>query len=72
MKHRQSRRHQGAQTTQKKQIPSSRAFVRIKCDKFYLYISAVYLASVVEKRAYDLFVEDIEVIMDDSDRCDVI
>jgi hypothetical protein len=37
-----------------------------------LYISAVYLAPDVEKRAYDLFVEDIEAITDNSDLCDVI
>jgi hypothetical protein len=37
-----------------------------------LYISAVHFASYVEKRAYDLFVEDIEVITDSSDFSDVI
>jgi hypothetical protein len=46
--------------------------VRIKCDKFFLYITEVYLASGVGKRAYELFVEDIEVITDNSDLCDVI
>jgi hypothetical protein len=46
--------------------------VRIKCDKFFLYISAIYLASDAGKRTYDLFVEDIEVITDNSDLCAVI
>jgi hypothetical protein len=32
----------------------------------------VYLAPDVGKRAYDLFVEDIEAITDNSDLCDVI
>jgi hypothetical protein len=39
---------------------------------FFLYISAVYLASDVGKRAYDLFVEDIEAITDNNDLCNVI
>jgi hypothetical protein len=46
--------------------------VRIKCDKFFLCISAVYLALEVGKRAYDLFEKDIEAIMDNSDLCEVI
>jgi hypothetical protein len=37
-----------------------------------LYILAVYLATDVGKCAYDLFVEDIEAITDNSDLCDVI
>jgi hypothetical protein len=37
-----------------------------------LYISAVSLAPDVGKRVNDLFVEDIEVITDSSDLCDVI
>jgi hypothetical protein len=37
-----------------------------------LYISVVYLASDVGKHANDLFVEDIEAIMDNSDLCDVV
>jgi hypothetical protein len=47
-------------------------YVRIKCDKFFLYISAVYLAPDVGKRAYDLFMEEIEAITDNSDLCNVI
>jgi hypothetical protein len=47
-------------------------WVKIKCDRFFLYISAVYLAPDVKKRAYDLFVVYIEVITDNSDLCDVI
>jgi hypothetical protein len=46
--------------------------VRMKRDKFFLYNSAVYLAPEVEKRVYDLFVEDIAAITDNSDLCDVI
>jgi Reverse transcriptase (RNA-dependent DNA polymerase)/Endonuclease-reverse transcriptase len=46
--------------------------VKIKCDKIFLYISAVYLAPDVGKHAYDLFVEDIEVISDNSECRDVI
>jgi hypothetical protein len=34
--------------------------VKFKCDDFSLYVSAIYLALDVEKRAYELFVEDIE------------
>jgi hypothetical protein len=45
--------------------------VRTKCDRFFLYISAVYLAPDIGKRAYDLFVEEIEAITDNSDHCDV-
>jgi hypothetical protein len=33
---------------------------------------AYYLAPDVEKPSYDLFVEDIEAITDNSDLCDVI
>jgi hypothetical protein len=44
--------------------------VRIKCNKFFLYISVVYLAPNVIKRAYDLFVEEIEAITDNRDLCD--
>jgi hypothetical protein len=45
--------------------------VKIRCDRFFLYMSAVHLVPGVEKRAYDLFVEDIEVITDNSNLCDV-
>jgi hypothetical protein len=40
---------------------------RIKCDKFFLYNSAVYLAQDFRKRAYDLFVEDIEAFTDNRE-----
>jgi hypothetical protein len=42
--------------------------IKIKCDKFFLYI----LAPDVGKRAYDLFEEDIEAITDNSVPSDVI
>jgi hypothetical protein len=40
---------------------------RIKCDKFFLYNSAVYLAQDLRKRAYDLYVEDIEAFTDNRE-----
>jgi hypothetical protein len=40
--------------------------VKIKCDDFSLNVSAIYLAPDVGKRAYELFVEDIEAITDNS------
>jgi hypothetical protein len=40
---------------------------RIKCDKFFLYNSAVYLAQDFRKRSYDLFVEDIEGFTDNRE-----
>jgi hypothetical protein len=43
----------------KNQILIEHECVIIKCEKFFLYISAVFLAPDVGKRAYDLFVEDI-------------
>jgi hypothetical protein len=45
---------------------------KIKCNDFSLYASANYLASDVGKRAYELFVEDIEAITDNSGLRDVI
>jgi hypothetical protein len=36
--------------------------LNIECNDFFLYVSAIYLAPDVEKRAYELFVEDIKVI----------
>jgi hypothetical protein len=36
------------------------------CNGFLFYISAVYLALDVEKPAYDLFVKDVNVIVDRS------
>jgi hypothetical protein len=46
--------------------------VKNKCERFFLYNLAVYLAPDVGKRAYDLFVEDVKAITDTSDLCDVI
>jgi hypothetical protein len=46
--------------------------VKIKCDKFFLYISAVHLAPNAGKHAYDLFGEEIVLITDNSNLCDVI
>jgi hypothetical protein len=42
-------------------------FVRIKCDEFFLHISAVYFAPDVGKRAFGSFVEEIEAITDNSE-----
>jgi hypothetical protein len=42
------------------------------CDDFSLYFSGIYLAPDVAKRAYELFVEDIEAITDNSELRDVI
>jgi hypothetical protein len=41
--------------------------VKIKCNDFSFYVSAIYLAPAVGKRTYELFVEDIETITDNSD-----
>jgi hypothetical protein len=46
--------------------------LNIECNDFFLYVSAIYLAPDVEKRAYELFVEDIKVITDNSELRDVI
>jgi hypothetical protein len=46
--------------------------VKIKCDDFSQYVSAIYLAPDVGKRAYELFVEDVEVITGNSELRDVI
>jgi hypothetical protein len=40
---------------------------RIKCNDIYLYVSAIYLAPDVGKRAYELFVEDMETITENSE-----
>jgi hypothetical protein len=40
--------------------------VKIKCNDFSLYVSAIYLVPDVGKSAYELFVEDIEAITDNS------
>jgi hypothetical protein len=44
----------------------------LELNVFFLYISALYLDPADGKRAYDLFVLDIEVITVNSDFCDVI
>jgi hypothetical protein len=40
--------------------------VRGKCSEFFYYISAVYLAPVVGRPAYDMFLEDMDAIVGSS------
>jgi hypothetical protein len=40
--------------------------VRVRCSEYSYYKSAVYLVSDVGKSAYDLFVEDMDVIVGSS------
>jgi hypothetical protein len=39
---------------------------KVKCSEYSYYISAVYLAPDVGKPAYDMFVEDMDPIVDSS------
>jgi hypothetical protein len=46
--------------------------LRVQCSEYSYYISAVYLASDVEKPVYDMFIEDMDAIVGSivSDRQD--
>jgi hypothetical protein len=44
--------------------------VRLQCLNLSLYVSAVYLASDIGRSAFDLFVEDIETLVDSGQLMD--
>jgi hypothetical protein len=46
--------------------------VKNQCNDFSLYVSAIYVAPDVGKRAYKLFVEDVKAITDNSGLRDVM
>jgi Endonuclease-reverse transcriptase len=64
--------YDSVEVTTKNQKLIEHMCIKVKCNNYFYYISAVYLAPNIGKSYYELYIEDIEEISSRSEICDSI